>query len=178
MLQRNDIAGRLPIPMTKLPRALFQPIRGKATGYAVAVGLALLATLVRLASDHMLPPGFPFLTFFPAVILTTFLAGRGPGWLCAAISLLSSWYFFIPPFHSFALDRQVLTALIFFSLVVVVDVLLIDGLLQRQQQLVENQQQLAAMAEQQTLLFKELQHRVANNLASIASMLRLQRRQI
>ena len=147
--------------MTTLPRALFQPIRGKATGYAVGIALAGLATLVRFASDHLLPPGFPFLTFFPAVILSTFLAGRGPGWLCALLSLLASWYFFIPPINSFALDAQVFTALVFFSFVVIVDVLLIDGLLQRQRQLVENQQQLAAMADQQTLLFKELQHRVA-----------------
>ncbi|MEL0253398.1 MAG: histidine kinase dimerization/phosphoacceptor domain -containing protein, partial [Novosphingobium sp.] len=70
------------------------------------------------------------------------------------------------------------TALAFFTGVVVVDILLIDGLQQRQQRLVESQQQLAAMAEQQTLLFQELQHRVANNLASVSSMLRIQRRQI
>lgn len=164
--------------MIKLPRALHQPIRGKTTGYAVAVAFTLIATGVRLGVDHFLSPGFPFLTFFPAVIVTAFVAGRGPGWLCAALSLLSSWYFFIPPFRSFSLDPQVLTALLFFSFVVIVDVLLIDGLLRRQRQLVESQAQLAAMAEQQTLLFKELQHRVANNLASIASMLRLQRRRI
>ena len=54
----------------------------------------------------------------------------------------------------------------------------VSGLQQRQEKLVESQRQLAAMADQQTLLFQELQHRVANNLASVSSMLRIQRRQI
>lgn len=164
--------------MPNLPRTFFQPVRGRVAGYSVALALVVIATLVRSFADHLLPPGFPFLTFFPAVIITTFLAGRGPGWLCAGLSLLSSWYFFIPPANTFVVSAPVATALLFFTGVVVVDVLLIDGLQQRQQRLVESQQQLAAMAEQQSLLFQELQHRVANNLASVSSMLRIQRRQI
>ncbi|MGV3510560.1 MAG: sensor histidine kinase [Novosphingobium sp.] len=164
--------------MPEFPRTLVRPLRGKLSGYAVAIGLVIIATLIRQVADHLLPPGFPFLTFFPAVIVTAFVAGRGPGALCGVLSLLSSWYFFIPPIQSFALSWPVATALLFFSAVVIVDILLIDGLQQRQERLVESQRQLAAMADQQTLLFQELQHRVANNLASVSSMLRIQRRQI
>lgn len=164
--------------MTKLPRTLFQPVRGRLAGYSLAIASVALATAIRFFADHLLPPGFPFLTFFPAVIITAFLAGRGPGWLSAALSFTASWYFFIPPLHSFSVSAPVATALAFFTGVVVVDILLIDGLQQRQQRLVESQQQLATMAEQQSLLFQELQHRVANNLASVSSMLRIQRRQI
>lgn len=164
--------------MARFPRTLVSPLRGRLSGYATAIGLTVLATVVRQASDHLLPPGFPFLTFFPAVILSAFIAGRGPGALCGVLSLLSSWYFFIPPLHAFGLSVPVATALLFFAAVVTVDVLLIDGLQKRQDQLVENQRQLSAMADQQRLLFQELQHRVANNLASVSSMLRIQRRQI
>lgn len=164
--------------MLPAARALFRPVRGRLTAYSLAVVFALVATVLRFAADHLLPPGFPFLTFFPAVIIAAFLGGRGPGAVCGIISLLASWYYFIPPFESFALSGPVATALLFFTAVVVVDVLLIDGLQQRQARLEESQHQLAAMADQQTLLFKELQHRVANNLASVSSMLRLQRRQI
>lgn len=164
--------------MPAFPRTLVRPLRGKLSGYAVAIGLAIIATIIRQAADNLLPPGFPFLTFFPAVIVTAFVAGRGPGALCGVLSLLSSWYFFIPPIHTFALSAPVATALLFFAAVVFVDVLLIDGLQQRQEKLVESQRQLSAMADQQTLLFQELQHRVANNLASVSSMLRIQRRQI
>lgn len=164
--------------MSKAARTLFRPIRGRLAAYGIAASFAVAATLARFAVDHLLPPGFPFLTFFPAVIIATFLGGRGPGTVCAVLSLLASWFFFMPPFGSFVLSAQVATALVFFTGVVVVDILLIDGLQQRQARLKESQNQLAAMAEQQTLLFKELQHRVANNLASVSSMLRLQRREI
>ncbi|AXU20009.1 ATPase [Novosphingobium sp. THN1] len=164
--------------MPAFPRTLVRPLRGKLSGYAVAIGLAIIATILRQAADNLLPPGFPFLTFFPAVIVTAFVAGRGPGALCGVLSLLSSWYFFIPPANTFVLSAPVATALLFFAAVVIVDVLLIDGLQQRQEKLVESQRQLAAMADQQTLLFQELQHRVANNLASVSAMLRIKRRQI
>lgn len=164
--------------MTWLPRAFFQPIRGTAPRYGTAILFAGVGAGVRFLVDRMLPPGFPFVTFFPVVIFSTFLAGRGPGIFCAILSGLAAWYWFIPPFHSFGTNGPVVVAMVFYTLVVAVDVALIDGLLRRQRQLVESQQQLAEMADHQTLLFKELQHRVANNLASIASMLRLQRRRI
>lgn len=164
--------------MQALPRKFLQPLRNPMARYACAIGLFALAFGIRWVADHLFPPGFPFLTFFPAVIVATFLGGRGPGFLCGLLSGLASWYFFIPPTESFGIDWQVATALLFFTFVVVVDVLLIDGLTRRQRQLEENRAQLEQMAAHQTLLFKELQHRVANNLASIASMLRLQRRRI
>jgi two-component sensor histidine kinase len=177
-LPSDDLAANRAQDMLPAARALFKPVRGRLAAYSLAVLFAVLAIAVRFAADHLLPPGFPFLTFFPAVIIAAFLGGRGPGALCATISLLASWFYFIPPFESFELSAPVATALLFFTAVVVVDIWLIDGLQQRQTRLEENQHQLAAMADQQTLLFKELQHRVANNLASVSSMLRLQRRQI
>lgn len=164
--------------MNFLPRALFQPIRGTVPRYGTAILFAGLGSGVRFLVDSILPPGFPFLTFFPVVILSTFLTGLAPGILCAVLSGLAAWYWFIPPFHSFGTNGPVVVAMVFYALVVAVDIVLIDGLLRRQRQLVESQHQLAEMADHQTLLFKELQHRVANNLASIASMLRLQRRRI
>lgn len=164
--------------MTWLPRAIFQPIRGTVPRYGSAILFAGLGAVARFLVNAMLPPGFPFLTFFPVVIICTFLAGRGPGIVCALLSGLAAWFWFIPPFESFHTDGPVLTALLFYALVVAVDIVLIDGLLLRQQKLVESQRKLGEMADHQTLLFKELQHRVANNLASISSMLRLQRRRI
>lgn len=159
-------------------RNLPLPLRGATARYGACIGLFLFGFGVRYAADSSFPPGFPFLTFFPVVIATTFVAGRGPGFLCGLLSGLAAWYFFIPPFDQFKYDPQVATALGFFAFVVIVDVLLIDGLTKRQRQLLESEARLAQMADHQALLFKELQHRVANNLASVASMLRLKRRQI
>lgn len=152
--------------------------RGAPLRYAIALALFALALGLRYAADRLFPPGFPFLTFFPAVIVATFVAGRGPGIVCGVLSGLAAWYFFVPPLHSFGINAQVATAMLFYTGVVAVDIVLIDGLTRRQRQLQDSQRRLAEMADHQALLFKELQHRVANNLASVASMLRLQRRQI
>ena len=164
--------------MPLLPRSIFQPIRGKFVRYTVGVAAFLIAFMIRMSADGLLPPGFPFVTFFPAVIVATFLGGRGPGILCAVLSGLAAWFWFIPPAHGLMLNAQTATAMLFYVAVVAVDIVLIDGLLRRQHELEANRQQLEQMADYQTLLFKELQHRVANNLSSVASMLRLQRRSI
>ncbi|WP_225204658.1 sensor histidine kinase [Novosphingobium huizhouense] len=164
--------------MPYFPRKLLQPVRGRIAGYALGIALFALGLAVRWAADHLFPPGFPFLTFFPAVIVATFLAGRGPGVLCAVLSGLAAWYFFVPPVYSFAVTSGVATAMLFYGFVVAVDIMLIDGLVHRQQRLEENEARLTLAAERERLLFKELQHRVANNLATVAAMLRMQRRQI
>lgn len=166
-----------------MPRPRIWSIRGlqscsPAVRHGVGLVLFLAALAIRWAADALFPPGFPFLTFFPAVIIATFVAGRGPGIVCAVLSGLAAWYFFVPPGFSFIVTPQVATAMLFYGGVVAVDIFLIDGLTRRQSQLEENEARLAEMAAHQALLFKELQHRVANNLASVASMLRLQRRQI
>src|SRR4051812_25591604 len=84
-----------------------------------AWGLALIAFLValttRFAFDHLLPAGFPYLTFFPAVILTTFFAGVLPGAVCAIACGLAAWYWFIPPTGTFAINFSVLVALGFYA---------------------------------------------------------------
>jgi two-component sensor histidine kinase len=164
--------------MNLLPRTFDRPVRDKPLGYALGAALFLAGLATRAMANHWLPPGFPYLTFFPAVIVATFIAGRGPGILCAALSGLAAWYWYIPPYNGFWINGQIVTALLFYAFVVTVDIWLIHGLQRRQEKLAASQLRLEQMAEHQTLLFMELQHRVANNLASIASMLRLQRRQI
>ncbi len=176
------VAHSQPVPhkrgMLELPRQMLLPVRGWLARYATGIGLFLVGFFVRYFSDHVFPPGFPFLTFFPAVIVATLLAGRGPGIVCAILSGLAAWYWFMAPLHTFTLDAQTATALGFFAVVTAFDIYLIDALVSRQRQLEENEQRMTRMAETQRLLFMELQHRVANNLASIAAMLRLKRRQI
>jgi PAS domain S-box-containing protein len=41
--------------------------------------------------------------FLPAILLVTFFLGLGPAILAALLSVLAAWYFFLPPFHAFAL---------------------------------------------------------------------------
>ena len=79
-----------------------RPVLAYSTGlFAFALALA-----VRFAFNGLLPAGFPYLTFFPAVLLTAFFCGTGPGIVTATLSVAAAWFWFIPPFDSFALDTQ------------------------------------------------------------------------
>lgn len=153
--------------------------------YALAVVFSIVAGILRGALDPVFPPGFPYLTFFPAVIISSFLLGRGPGTLAAFLCGLMAWYFFIPPFHSFAIDPSTSTALLFYVGVVAVDVALVHWMQSANQRLLEERErsrmlarESSLLAERSELLFRELQHRVSNNLQMVGAVLSLQKRGI
>ncbi|MDG5488515.1 histidine kinase dimerization/phosphoacceptor domain -containing protein [Sphingomonas sp. BGYR3] len=147
-----------------------------------ALGLALLisggAIALRFATDKLLPPGFPYVTFFPAVILISFLLGVRMGALAALICGVVAWYFFIPEFNSFTLHGSGVVALGFYLFVVVTDIFLVHWLQQANKGLAVERELNRSLAETRALLFNELQHRVSNNLQVAAGLLSLQRRGI
>ena len=152
--------------------------RGPVPRYGMAVLSAGTALLLRLAVDGTMSSGFPFLTFFPAVILTTFIAGRGPGVAAGVLSGLAAWYFFIPPYESFGLNASVELALAFYAVVVAVDIALIHGMQTTLARLQEERGRTASLLEVQTTMFHELQHRVANNMQFVSAVLDLQKRSV
>jgi K+-sensing histidine kinase KdpD len=69
-----------------------------AIGYVVAfVSVDAATTLQWWASDFY--QGAPFLTIYPAVVITAFVSGYPAGLLSAVLAGLSQWYFFIPQYH-------------------------------------------------------------------------------
>ncbi len=146
-------------------------------GYALAVIAAGVGYGIRAWMDPWLPPGFPYLTFFPAVILTAFIGGLGPGIVCAVLSGIAAWYFFIPPFDSFELNTSTAVALGLYIFVVAVDITLIHLMARATNKLEAERRLTASLLERQRTMFQELQHRVANNMAFIGSLLQLERRQ-
>lgn len=150
----------------------------RALAYTIALLLSALAWWIRWGLDAAFPPGFPYLTFFPAVIITSFLFGHGPGTLSAIVCGLLAWYFFIPPIHTFDFTGRTLVALGFYAGVVAVDI----GLIHAMQRANQRSSRLAAeqrhLAERTELLFSELQHRVSNNIQMVGAMLSLQQRQV
>ncbi|WP_084253496.1 MULTISPECIES: response regulator [Sphingomonas] len=74
-------------------------IRGRpAAGYGVAIALALVGLLVRLALGPTFL-GFPFITFTPAVLAAGYVAGARAGLACAATSAALAWFFLVVPFE-------------------------------------------------------------------------------
>lgn len=144
-------------------------------GDAFGVGMFLVAVSVRFAVNGILPPGFPFLTFFPVVILTTFFCGLRPGITCAALSTFAAWYFFIGPSIGLA-SGQTLLALAFFIGIAAIDIALIHFTFTAANRLREERETTARLYESLRTMFQELQHRVANNIQFVAALLTLHKR--
>jgi PAS domain S-box-containing protein len=73
---------------------------GSAGAYSLGALAVAAATWARLASDPWISGGH-FIFFFPAVGLTTFFLGARAGALAVILSVLSAFYFIMPPRFSF-----------------------------------------------------------------------------
>jgi two-component sensor histidine kinase len=158
----------------QLPLARKRPVLGLATTFAI-IGAAWL---LRMITDPLLPSGFPYVTFFPAVIIVSFVFGVRLGGVAATICGLLAWYFFIPPARSFMLTHGSGFALAFYVFVVATDLALVHWMQSANRQLAHEREVNRALAETRELLFRELQHRVSNNLQVAASLLMMQKRQL
>ncbi len=71
--------------------------------YGLAVLLVSLATGIRIALRPIIPTGFPFITFFLAVLLAAWRGGLGPGLLASVLSTLAADFLLIEPLYEFHL---------------------------------------------------------------------------
>jgi len=149
-----------------------------AFGYALAVAAFVVAYGLRLVLDDFLPAGFPFLTFFPAVLITTLVAGFRAGLLVTVLSGLASWYVFVAPYYSFRMNTGAAVAMLFYVLITGTELVFIaatESALRRMRALGD---QAARLARGRELMLAEMQHRVSNNLATVAALLRAQAAQL
>ena len=146
----------------------------RVSRYGLACAAVFLAFALRLAINDWLPPGFPYLTFFPAVVITAYFAGSRPAILCAVLSLVGAGYFFSPPYNGFQFTLAVGVALLFYGFVVAVDIFFIDGMRTAMRQLSDERERYERLAESKELLYRELHHRVSNNIQVVGALLRLQ----
>jgi two-component sensor histidine kinase len=148
------------------------PIAADTSPIAIlaTLGMAVAALAVRMLVAPVLPPGYPFLTFFPAVIVTSVLFGVRAGAVQAVLCGCMAWYFFIPPVYSMALSQGSAVAMSFYVFVVATDIALVHWMQAANRQLAREQAISRALAETRELLFRELQHRVSNNLQVAAAL--------
>jgi two-component sensor histidine kinase len=157
----------------QLPVARQRPVLGSTTMLAIVA----VAWLLRDIADPLLPPGFPYVTFFPAVIVTSFLFGVRLGSVSALLCGLLAWYFFIPP-AGFELTSGTAFALAFYVFVVATDLALVHWMQAANRRLAAEREVNRSLADTRELLFRELQHRVSNNLQVAAGLLTMQKRQL
>lgn len=153
------------------------PTRGElVTAYVLSLVIEAFAIAIRFAVDDFLPPGFPYLTFFPSVILTGFCFGIRPALMNAVISAAVAWYFFIGPVGTFDLTLQSITALAFFFLVIGIDLGLLQLLLAAYSTQVKVRDELARNLQLQQLVSEEVDHRMKNLLATTSGLISLSQR--
>ncbi|WP_420409732.1 HWE histidine kinase domain-containing protein [Hoeflea sp.] len=147
----------------------------QALGQLAALAMTSVALALRFYLDPLLPPGFPYLTFFPCVVITGFVWGIFPAITSAVLSGLASWYWFIQPSESFSVDGPAATALAFYVFVVATDIGLLYLALRALGAQVRSREALATALEMQQLVSQEIDHRLKNLMATInglVSMLR------
>lgn len=145
---------------------------------AITAGLVAVAFALRLAFNPILSVGFPYLTFFPAVVLTAFVLGARWGAVAAVASGILAWHFFLQPTGSFGLPQRTATAMVLYIAVVILLLGVIHAMQRANVELVVERERSRQLAETRALLFDELQHRVSNNLQVAAGLLTLQKRGI
>jgi two-component sensor histidine kinase len=134
----------------------------------IALAIFLVAFLLRFGMGDVMKD-VPFITLFPAIVLAALVGGLEVGLVIAALSGLVGWYFFLPPEYSFQLEwPSGPFSMILFTVTAAIMLYVIRTL-----NLAVDQ--LSAERDQSAVLFQELQHRVANNLQFVSSLLRLHR---
>ena len=138
----------------------------------------------RLAFDATLF-GYPFLVLLPSIILSAALFNSGTGMYATALSTGLAVYFFIEPVGSFTMARTgdvvatiafVLVALMTASLIEALRTALIkvavarDNLEEAHRELSRAHDETAAAERRQNLLFRELSHRVRNDLQMLSAL--------
>jgi two-component sensor histidine kinase len=120
-----------------------------------ATGLFLIALAIRYSLGS-LSGAAPFISFYPALLVSSVLLGWKEAMFVLVLSLAAAHYFFLPPSLSLLP--------VAYGLVATLNVAIIIAL----KSLAER---LAEANERQQVLFEELQHRTANTLQIIAGTL-------
>jgi two-component sensor histidine kinase len=132
-------------------------------GYAAALISVGAASLLQWLAQGQYA-GAPFLTIYPAVIVATFVGGLATGFLAAVLAGVSQWVLFIADAHWLALASYAFDASVCVLLIVVInrtlDVLLVHIDQEKQQR------------QQQSMLARELHHRIQNLLTVIQAVIR------
>jgi two-component sensor histidine kinase len=147
---------------------------------SLAIVLAILAVALvgRIALRPTVPVGSPFITFFPAVLLVCFLFGVRFGILATTASIvLGAIFFMSDPFAPGYFATAVPSAVLF-GILVTFNLAMFHWMQSANAKLRIERARSAALAETRETLFRELQHRVSNNLQIAAGLLALQKKHV
>jgi len=158
-------------------RERFAP-RAPVWAVQIAFGLFCIACeiAVRLLINLFFPGAAPFALVYPATLAATLFAGWQSGLFVLGISELLAWYFVVPVVRSFVLanpeDGPRLVVIFLAGLIVIF-------LANAFRNAARNAASIrATQVEERDLLLREIEHRIKNNFATVASLIEMQRRSV
>lgn len=154
--------SRISHAFRRLPRD--RPRLGIAAGAAFFVLASVFRWLLGGISE-----GFGPMTFLPAILLAGLFGGIRIGIAVAVVCTLVAWVMFFPPYGSFILATPHIISMAVFVVTAGLELYVIRTLNLAIDQLSEAR-------ERSNVLFRELQHRVANNLQFVAAVLMRRRK--
>lgn len=145
--------------------------------YLATCSIVAVVAPFSLATQAVLPPGYPFMPFFFAILVAGSLFDHGSAFLATAFSALLTVFFFLPPIDNAPVEQtHYLFALALFvavgaSIAIVVEVLHRALIRERRART-----ELASSESQRRLLLNEFRHRTRNDLQSLSALLLLRAR--
>src|SRR5262245_13355044 len=97
--------------LAKASRPRYEPklILSRQGSLLARYGVALFSTGLAILIRGLLTPvwgaKFPFLTLFPAVLISAGYGGFGPGLISTVLSVFAALYFWISPTHSLVITQ-------------------------------------------------------------------------
>lgn len=151
--------------------------------YGASTMLVAAAVAARYAIEPVFPS--PYLPLIPAVVGAALLFDRGSGYLAAALSAVAALYFVVEHDEG-ALDRAstAIAFLLFAGVGLLVAAVLdalrgtVDALGAANSGLADSRERLARTEAEKSLLLREMNHRVKNDLQSLVAVADLQARRI
>ena len=143
-------------------------------GAAIGAGCFFVAFAARLVAGGWFQSHYPYLTFLLAVMVAAYFAGFWPAMAVTAASALTGYLTYRPPFSSVAYIFDSPAGAITFVVTAGLCGLLISSLRSARDRLELERRSHAKLAETRDLLYRELQHRVSNNIQVVSGLLRVQ----
>ena len=142
-------------------------------GYVLGVALFLLALALTTSSDWV-AEHYPYLAYFIASLLCCYLVGPGPANMVALCSAVAAYLTFRSSGMFVSTAHTPLTAGVAVLFLLLVCNWMLGSLKQSRDRLVVERERYARLAESREVLYRELQHRVSNNIQIISGLLMLQ----
>lgn len=158
----------------KLAARFAEPVRvGWSWDIAVGCGAVTVGYLLREVSGLEVGE-WPYSTFLGMVTLTALFWNTNAATVALIKSFFVTWYFFMTPEFAFGVEN--VFPLMICSILMLFVLTLLDFAREKLITLEAERAEAARITSESKVMFKELQHRVANNLTFLAAMMQIQRK--